>query len=284
MKYILIGASGKIGRYFLEKKNVIFTYNNKKINNGIKFDLLKNDFEKIIKKNNFSSAVILSAYSDPDFCKKYLKKSRLVNVIKTKKLIDVLIKNNIYFIFFSTEFIFDGKRGNYKENSVAKPINVYGKQKLEIEKYIQKKTQNYCIFRIARTYGDKLWGNTIINDFLKKSKKKITSYAASDQIFSPIYVRDLIKITDFFVREKVKGIYNVGGNQSISRYKLYKKFNFLLKNNKNYRPVKIVKKKMIDFKFFAKRPNNVSFNTEKLKRILNFKLLNIEKIFTKIVK
>jgi photosystem I subunit 2 len=47
MKYILIGASGKIGRYFLEKKNVIFTYNNKKINNGIKFDLLKNDFEKI---------------------------------------------------------------------------------------------------------------------------------------------------------------------------------------------------------------------------------------------
>ena len=41
---------------------------------------------------------------------------------------------------------------------------------------------------------------------------------------------------------------------------------------------------MIDFKFFAKRPNNVSFNTEKLKRILNFKLLNIEKIFTKIVK
>jgi dTDP-4-dehydrorhamnose reductase len=284
MKYILIGGSGKIGRYFLKKKNILFTYNKKKINNGIKFNLLTNDFEKIIKKDNFSSAVILSAYSEPDFCKKYLKKSRLVNVIKTKKLIDVLIKNNIYFIFFSTEFIFDGKRGNYKENSVAKPINVYGKQKLEIEKYIQKKTQNYCIFRIARTYGDKPWGNTLINDFLKKSKKKITAYVASDQIFSPIYVRDLIKITDFFIREKIKGIYNIGGNKTISRYRLYKKFNFLLKNNKNYRPVKIVKKKMIDFKFFDKRPNNVSFNTNKLKKILNFKLSNIEKIFTKVVK
>lgn len=53
MRYILIGASGKIGRYFLKKKNVIFTYNNKKINNGIKFDLLKNDFQQIIKKKKF---------------------------------------------------------------------------------------------------------------------------------------------------------------------------------------------------------------------------------------
>jgi hypothetical protein len=41
---------------------------------------------------------------------------------------------------------------------------------------------------------------------------------------------------------------------------------------------------MIDFKFFAKKLNNVSSNTEKLKRIHNFKLLNFEKIFTKIVK
>lgn len=284
MKYIVIGSSGKIGKYFLKRKNAIFTYNKKKLTNGIKFDLLKDDFEKIIRKNSFSRAVILSAYSDPDFCKKYLKKSRLVNVIKTKKLIKTLIKSNIYFIYFSTEFVFDGKRGNYKEDAIAKPINVYGKQKLEIEKYIQKETENYCIFRIAKTYGDKPWDSSLINDFLAKSKNRIIAQVASDQVFSPIYVKDLVKITEFFIKKKITGIYNVGGNKAISRYKLYKKFNFLLKNNKNYSKVKIVCKKISDFKFFDKRPSNVSLNTKKLKKILNFKLSNIEKIFTDIIK
>jgi dTDP-4-dehydrorhamnose reductase len=284
MKYIVIGSSGKIGKYFLKKKNAIFTYNKKKLTNGIKFNLLKDNFEKIIQKNSFSRAVILSAYSDPDFCKKYLKKSKLVNVIKTKQLIKTLIKSNIYFIFFSTEFVFDGKRGNYKEDAIAKPINVYGKQKLEIEKYIQKKTQNYCIFRIAKTYGDKPWDSSLINDFLAKSKNKIIAHVASDQVFSPIYVKDLVKITEFFMKKKIKGIYNVGGNKAISRYKLYKKFNFLLKNNKNFPQVKIMCKKISDFKFFDKRPKNVSFNTKKLKKTLNFKLSNIEKIFTNIIK
>jgi dTDP-4-dehydrorhamnose reductase len=284
MRYIIIGSSGKIGKYFLKKKNIIFTYNKKKLTNGIKFNLLKDDFQKILRKNNFSRAVILSAHSDPDFCKKYLKKTRLINVIKTKKLINTLIKNNIYFIFFSTEFVFDGKNGNYKEDDFTKPINVYGKQKLEIEKYIQKKTQNYCIFRIAKTYGDEPWDDSLINDFLKRSKNKIITFAAYDQIFSPIYVRDLVKITEFFIRKKIKGIYNVGGNKAISRYKLYKKFNFLLKNNKIYPQVKIVKKKIRHFKFFDKRPNNVSFNTKKLKKTLNFKLSNIEEIFNNVVK
>jgi len=283
MKYIVIGASGKIGKYFLKKKNIIFTYNKKKLTNGVKFNLLRDDFQKVVQKNRISRAVILSAYSDPDFCKKYLKKSRLINVTKTKKLINALIKNNIYFIFFSTEFVFDGKKGNYKEDAFTKPINVYGKQKLEIEKYIQKNTQDYCIFRIAKTYGDQHWDNSLINDFLKRSKKKIITFAASDQIFSPIYVRDLVKITDFFIKKKIKGIYNVGGNKAISRYKLYKKFNFLLKNNKSYPQVKIVQKKLRDFKFFDKRPNNVSFNTQKLKKILHFKLSNIEKIFNSII-
>ena len=284
MKYIIIGASGKIGKYFLKKKNIIFTYNKKKLTNGVKFNLLRDDFQKIVQKNRISRAVILSAYSDPDFCKKYLKKSRLINVTKTKKLINALIKNNIYFIFFSTEFVYNGKKGNYKEDAFTKPINVYGKQKLEIEKYIQKNTQNYCIFRIAKTYGDQTWDNSLINDFLKRSKKKIITFAASDQIFSPIYVRDLVKITDFFIKKMIKGIYNVGGNKAISRYKLYKKFNFLLKNNKIYPQVTIVKKKLRDFKFFDKRPNNVSFNTKKLRKTLNFKLSNIEKIFNSIVK
>jgi dTDP-4-dehydrorhamnose reductase len=282
MKCIVIGSSGKIGKYFLNKKDFVFTYNSRKLDSGIKFNLIKDDFSKILKKN-ISRAVILTSYSDPDFCKKYQKKSRLLNVKKTKKLIDILIKKKIYFIFYSTEFVFDGKKGNYKENDRAIPINIYGKQKLEIEKYIKRKTKNFCIFRIAKTYGDNFNENTLITDFLKKTRKNnMPILAATDQIFSPIYVKDLVKITEIFLKKKINGIYNVGGNQAINRYDLYKKFNAYLKDNNYYKPVRIIKKKLNDFKFIDKRPHNVSFNIAKLKKIIKFKLSNIEEIFIKI--
>jgi len=89
-------------------------------------------------------------------------------------------------------------------------------------------------------------------------------------------------VTKIFLKKKINGIYNVGGNQAISRYDLYKKFNALLKDNNHYEPNIIIKKKLNDFKFIDKRPRNVSFNITKLKKVIKFKLSNIEEIFNKI--
>ena len=52
MNTLIVGSSGKIGRYLLKKykKSAIFTYNKNKIKNGIKFNILKNDINNIIKK------------------------------------------------------------------------------------------------------------------------------------------------------------------------------------------------------------------------------------------
>ena len=106
---------------------------------------------------------MLSAISDPDQCYKNKIYSNLINVIKTKEAIDYITKKNIYFIFFSTEFIFSGKRGNYSEMASPKPNQLYGKQKYLIEIYIKKKTKNFAILRIAKTYGDKLNEGTLIS-------------------------------------------------------------------------------------------------------------------------
>ena len=69
-------------------------------------------------------------------------------------------------IFFSTEFIFSGNKGNYGEGDLAKTNQLYGNQKYLIEKYITKRTKNFSILRIAKTYGDKLNDNTLISNFI----------------------------------------------------------------------------------------------------------------------
>ena len=126
-----------------------------------------------------------------------------INVLSTIKILKELIKKDIYFIFFSSEFVFNGKKKNFSEKDKAKPINIYGKQKLKVEKFIIKNAKKYSIFRIAKTYGDELNDNTLITNYLKNiliGQKKFI--VASDQFFSPLFLGDLKKIIKIFTKKK----------------------------------------------------------------------------------
>jgi len=173
MKTLILGSSGKIGKHFIKnRKNYIYTYNKNKIKHGVKFNINKDDIEKLIKKFSIKKVVILSAISDPDYCFRNKKRSYMLNVLSTKKIIDTLIDQNIYFIFFSTEMVYSGLNKYYNENSVARPSNVYGKQKLAIEKYIKKSANNYSIFRVGKTYSDDKNGEDFFASFFISIKKK----------------------------------------------------------------------------------------------------------------
>ena len=67
MKVLIIGGSGKIGKFLKNSnKNYFFTYFKNKITNGIKFDLCNDNVSLLIKKFNINKIILLSAISDPD--------------------------------------------------------------------------------------------------------------------------------------------------------------------------------------------------------------------------
>ena len=78
MKTLIIGASGKIGRYLLEYGNInyVYTYNKRKIHKGIHFDITKNNLNGLCKKFSVNKIVLLSGISDPDEC--FEKKNILI--------------------------------------------------------------------------------------------------------------------------------------------------------------------------------------------------------------
>jgi len=284
MSNLIVGASGNIGIYLIKKKkNWIYTYNRKKINGGIKFDLTEDDISKIIDKYKIKSVAFLSAISDPNYCFKYKIKSRNINVKKTIKILNYLIKKKIYFIFFSSEFIFNGKKGSYKENDKKNPVNEYGKQKLEVENYILKNAKSFSIFRIAKTYSSELNDRTLISDFLQRLLKGERNFsAADDQIFSPLYVGDLSRIVNIFLKKKIYGVYNVCGPEKFSRYEILnivkKKLRKKLRKN-----IIIRRKKLNNFKFLDKRPLNVSMRNNKIQKKLNFKMSKFNDISKKVI-
>ena len=79
MKTLIIGASGKIGRYLLELGNInyVYTYNKRKIHKGIHFDITKNNLDGLCKKFTVNKIVLLSGISDPGECYKNKKQWEL---------------------------------------------------------------------------------------------------------------------------------------------------------------------------------------------------------------
>jgi dTDP-4-dehydrorhamnose reductase len=280
MSILVVGGSGFFGKYYLKlskfKKSIIPTCTKKK-KFFKKFDILQDDITKLLTKN-LKAVVILSAISNPDQCIKKKKLSKLINVIKMKKIINELIKRNLYFIFFSTEYVFFGKRGNYTEKSVALPISFYGKQKKAIEAFLKKKKyKNYSILRISKILGSDIKDQSLLskylNDYIYLRKKSFS--VATDQMFTPIFVNDLVKITDSFVKEKINGLYNVCGSVSYSRFDLIDKFFKFLE----IKDVIIKKSKLNDFKFQDNIPINVTMKNNLIKKKLNLDFTKLKKIF-----
>ena len=100
---------------------------------------------------------------------------------------------------------------------------------------------------------------------------------ATDQKFNPIYVKDVVKIANYFLKNKIKGIYNVAGPKTYSRYECLQIIkNQLPKKYKN--KTVIVKTKMNNLKFIEKRPLNLALRIKKLQKAYKNTITPIEKI------
>ncbi len=275
MRILVVGSSGKISREFIErslyKKKFWITTSKKKLSKKkvIFFDITKSDIITIIKKKNINKVVIFTAISNPAECEAKKKYSYNVNVKYMKKLIRKLISLKIYFIIFSSEYVFDGRKGNYTEKSKTKSNMIYGKHKIEIENYIREKNYINClILRISKTFGSHINDGTFFTNYLKLYLKGLRYFEiARDQIFSPLYVNDLVKVIDLSLKKKLTGLYNVCGDTADRRINFIKKFFNKLK----IKNVKFVGVPMKKFDSKILYPINVSMKNTKIKNKLNFK-------------
>lgn len=265
MKSLIIGGSSNLGNNIVHSNldKFDFTYFRNKKKNGIFFDIL-GDKKKLPDLNKYKSVIILSAVSNPNICQNNPKYSNDINVYATIDLIKYVSTFNLKVIFFSSEFIYDGAKGNYDENDLPNPINLYGRQKLEVENFILKNIKKYSILRIAKTYTNDLKDNSffsfIHSEIIKKKKDNIS--VIDDEFFSPLHIDDLIKTLLYSIEHKVK-VLNVGGPERKSRLNCIK--NFLDITGNHSVKINLYKRELRDNIDYI--PKDVSFNVNKLKEI-----------------
>ncbi len=137
-----------------------------------------------------------------------------INAIGTKNIVDA-ITSKTKLIYLSSDYVFDGAKGNYRETDYPYPKTVYGKTKLEAETYIKAHLDNYIIIRTANVYGR---GGNFFNFLLSELDQNKPIEAFSDTYYTPTYIDYLIDCIKKLLEKDYKGTIHIVGKEAVSRY------------------------------------------------------------------
>ena len=232
-KIVVTGGSGRFAQSLKKiKSKYKFIYPSKNSLNIINLNSIK----KFLKKEKPLSVLHLAGLSRPMVQhEKNISNSINLNIIGTANLVNICSELKIKLIYFSTGYVYPGKKGNYKEHDALLPWNNYAWSKLGGECAVQM-YKNSLILRVNMTE----------KPFIHK---KAFADVKINFLFHDKLAKILIKIIDR------KGIINVGGPTKTV-------YNFAKKYNPKVKKIFIKKNSLYNF------PLNPFMNLSKLKKII----------------
>ncbi len=166
-----------------------------------------------------------AAMTNVDVCENKKELCDKLNVTAVETLIDYCKNEETHLIQVSTDFIFDGEKGLYKEDDLPKPVNYYGESKLKSEELLKKSKINFTILRTILVYGkveNANKGNIVlwVKGELEKGEK---INVINDQFRMPILANDLAKACLLVIqnsKSSKKQVYHVSSNELLSIYEI----------------------------------------------------------------
>jgi dTDP-4-dehydrorhamnose reductase len=122
------------------------------------------------------------------------------------------------FVFFSTEYVFDGADGPYAEDAPARPLSVYGRTKLEGERAVLAADPRALVIRTAGVYGPEPQGKNFVYQLLRRAAVGEPVRVPSDQTSTPTYNADLAEAAVALVERGVEGVVHVAGPAVVDRH------------------------------------------------------------------
>ena len=268
MKILITGAFGQLGnslKNFLSINDEVFR-TGLNIPTGGK-GLQLNIVDKIMLKDIISSIspdviINLAALTNVDFCESNPEIAKEVNTNGVQNLVDVFSGKIIH---LSTDYVFDGLKGPYKEEDQINPISVYGKTKYDAEKIVLDKNNN-LVLRANVLYN--MFGNnkaSFLNWVVNNLKNKNSIQVVNDQFNNPTWTESIAEILVNCLNKNMSGLYHWGDQDYLSRY------DFAIKIAESYNLKSDLIKQIptSQLKQMAPRPLNGGLDQSKLKKYLN---------------
>jgi dTDP-4-dehydrorhamnose reductase len=161
-----------------------------------------------------------AAETQVDACETNKEKAYETNVLGTENCLKAVAGSLAHFIFISTDFVFDGAKGIYKEEDEMNAVNYYGQTKIQGEALVKEKNIKNTIIRTCLVYGNTLQGTrsnimTWVKQNLEQGKK---IKVVSDQIRTPTFIGDLVAGVELSMMQEKTGVYHISGKDILTPY------------------------------------------------------------------
>lgn len=210
-----------------------------------------------------------AAMTHVDVCEKDKEGCWQSNVYAVQYLVKACEKQSVFFVHLSTDFVFDGENGPYREEDAPNPVNFYGWSKLAAERIVQQSTLSWAIVRTVLVYGvahDMSRSNLVL--WVKKSLEEgKTIQVVADQYRTPTLAEDLAEGCWKIAKSKSRGIWHVSSNDYLSPYEMAITVAELCGLDHE----KIIKVTADTFQEAVKRPPKTGFVIDKLIDKIQFK-------------
>ncbi len=177
---------------------------------------------EIVSKHKPDTIIHTAAMTNVDQCEIEKEACWAQNVYALEYLVEACAKNNCFLLHVSTDFIFDGKAGPYKEDALANPISFYGWSKYAAEKIVSNSSIKWAIARTVLVYGiahDMSRSNIIL--WVKNSLESGKNIkVVTDQWRTPTLAEDLAKGCFLIVEKEADGIFNISGKDLLTPYEM----------------------------------------------------------------
>ncbi|MFZ3133562.1 MAG: dTDP-4-dehydrorhamnose reductase [Methanothrix sp.] len=278
MRFFITGGSGLAGSRLAEMalargEQVYsgYAHNQPPYGKEVKFDLLDpNGIRDIIERMRPDVIVHSAALTDVDRCEREKDLAYKINVEGTRAIAEAARKAGSYLVYISTDYVFDGQRGLYREEEETNPVSYYGLSKLLGEEFC---LDQGCIARTCVIYGSRpasgkvnfaLW----LLNALKSGKE---ARVVTDQFITPTLNSNLAAMVLEAADRHLSGIYHLSGASRVSRYD----FACELARAFDLDRRMILPSQMSDIGWLARRPMDSSLDTSKASGTLKNRPLNL---------
>lgn len=264
MKLLITGVSGQLGKavYKISRHETYGTYlKNRPTENNSRFFKIdignKSDVERLTKKIKPDWVFHFASETNVDLCEENKDLAFRSNVVGTKNIADACASVNAKLLLVSSDYVFDGKRGHYKEMDVPNPPNFYAKTRLMGE-WMALTNPQTLIARTSILYSS---AGKFASWVLSAAKKgEIT--AITDLYNCPTFTTELAENLLKMAKKDLRGVYHTVGSERISKYDFVKKFVQVF----GYGPDIVKPIKMKDVPFKAARVRDSSLDISKIRK------------------
>ena len=293
MKVLITGANGLLGQHLIRlllennyqvvatgrgesklsfEPSANFVYHPMDVTNAMQtFGVMRSEKPDVV--------VHAAAMTHVDDCELHPQQCERINVQGTSQILTDAESFSSHFIYVSTDFVFDGEKGNYSEEDETMPINLYGFTKMQAEAMVQTCDIPFAIVRTCLVYGNLLYGkrNNIISWVIENLEQGKNIKVVTDQFRTPTYVEDLVKGILLIIQKKAQGIFHISGKDQLSPYDMAIKTAELFKLNKTL----IEKTDSANFKQPGRRPLKTGFIIEKARKELGYEPMSFDEALKK---